>query len=111
MSAMHPVSHIEPVDLMQTMVHDQFAKQFDPQDRAIQSVAAISDAMFKVGLAKPTIVETIELAKKLEKYIDSISKRYTDHRGNLEESMRCIADIISNLEGQQRFVAEGEDAN
>jgi hypothetical protein len=103
------VTHIEEKqpDLMQTMVHDQFAKQFDPQ-RAIQSVAAISDAMFKVGLAKPTIAETIELAVKLEKSIDSISKRYTDHRGNLEESMRCVADIISNLEGQQRFVVEGE---
>ena len=88
-----------------------YAKKFDPQDRAIQSVAAISDAMLKVGLAKPTIAETIELAKKLEKSIDSISKRYADHRGNLEESMRCVADIISNLEGQQRIVAGVEDAN
>lgn len=56
-----------------------------------------------------TLEETILMAKKLELAINYIDKQYADHRGNLEESMRCVADIIDNLIGHQRDIDQGKE--
>lgn len=114
-----PVTHIEekPKDLMQTMVHDQFAKVFDEQERAIQSVANISDAMFGgVTMRKPTLAdkldEAIQRAAQSKTALEYIAARSLDLRRNIEESIRNLDDVLLNLNGYKRDIAAGvEDAN
>ncbi len=62
-----------------------------------------------VPLAKPTIQDTLDMAIELEQAINKLTKRYIDHRGNLDEAMRFISDIICNLEGHQKDIAEGKE--
>lgn len=79
----------------------------------VENTDKIMHEMFGTGLfvplAKPTPSETLAMAVELEQALNKLTKRYTDHRGNLEESMRCISDIITNIEGHQKDIAEGKE--
>lgn len=70
--------------------------------------AAVTDAMFgKISPVKPTVQEVLDMAVNLEQALDKLTKQYIDHRCNLDESMRFISDIISNLEGHQKDIEDG----
>ena len=87
------------------------------QNSAIQSVANITDAMFGgVTIRKPTLAdkldEAIERAAQSKAALEYIAARSLDIRGNIEESIRNLDDVLLNLNGYKRDIAAGvEDEN
>ena len=87
------------------------------QNSAIQSVANITDAMFGgVTIRKPTLAdkldEAIERAAQSKAALEYIAARSFDIRGNIEESIRNLDDVLLNLNGYKRDIAAGvEDEN
>ena len=83
------------------------------QDKIAKHTDEVMHQMFGTGLfvplAKPTVADTLAMAIELEQSINKLTTRYADHRGNLDEAMRCISDIITNLEGHQKDMAEGKE--
>lgn len=84
----------------------------EEREPRIKSIVDITDAMLGVVAVRKQSLndkldEAIIYATRLKKLTDELEYKFSDKRGNLEESKRFADDLLDNLIGHKSDVLEG----
>lgn len=75
-----------------------------------KNTADINDAMFHRSRTNAEIInEVIALTLSAGRLLNVLKNRYPDKRSNLEEAKHMTDDIVGNMVGHKKDIAEGKE--